>query len=324
LKIAIVGFGSIGKRHFKNITSIFDDEVIICSKRKDVPKNVKCCKTISDCLDEKPEAVFITNETDLHISSALKFAEAGCHLFIEKPLSNSLKDVKKLVNIVHEKKLISQMGCNLRFNPCLINIKKLLTDKKIGRIISFQSENGSFLPDWHLDEDYSQRYTAKKNRGGSVVLTSIHEIDYLYWFFGNISELISNTGKFSDLKITSDDYSSIFLKFNSGVVGEIHLDYFQNPPTRTCKIIGTKGTIFWNNKTNSVKLFEITSKKLTTILKLEKFNINKMYLDEIIHFKNCIKLHKSSINNIEQGMYTLKIALSTLKSSNLKKMVKMN
>ena len=321
MKVVIVGYGSIGKRHFKNFSSKTHDNISICTKRNDVPKNIKTYKTIKECLKQKPDIAIITNETDKHLKSAIKFASIGCHIFIEKPLSNSSEGIQKLEKIIHQKKIITQIGCNLRFNPCLIKIKKILSEKKIGKIISFQAEHGTYLPDWHPTEDYSKTYAAKKNKGGSVVLTSIHEIDYLYWFFGIPLEVFANIGKYSDLNISSDDHSSLFLKFKNGIIGEIHLDYYQKPKTRTCKIIGTKGTIFWDNEKNTVKIFQFKTQKLKTMLKISKFDINQMYLDEIKHFKNCIKYKKSTINDVKQGKDTLNIALSALKSSKTKRVV---
>ena len=322
MKIAIVGYGSIGKRHFKNISRKSNDDIIICTKRNDIPKNVRHCKTITECLKEKPEIAIITNDTDKHLKSAIRFVNIGCHIFIEKPLSHSFEGVKNLEKMVSKNKIITQIGCNLRFNPCIIKIKKILSEKKIGKIISFQAENGSYLPEWHLNEDYRKSYAAKKEKGGSIILTSIHEIDYLYWFFGEVSEIFANIGKYSDLKITSDDHSSIFLKFKNGIIGEIHLDYYQRPKTRMCKIIGTKGTIFWNNEENTVKMFQGNTKKLKTVLRINKFDTNKMYVDEIMHFKKCVKENKTTINDIKQGIDTLKISLNAKKSSNYKKMVK--
>ena len=54
-----------------------------------------------------------------------------------------------------------------------------------------RSENESY-------EDYKKSYASKKELGGGVVLTCIHEIDYMYWLFGDIKEVFSLTGKFSD------------------------------------------------------------------------------------------------------------------------------
>ena len=74
MKIAIVGYGSIGKRHFKNISKNHEDDIIICSKRNDIPKSIEQCKTITECLKQKPDIVIITNETNKHLKTAIKFA----------------------------------------------------------------------------------------------------------------------------------------------------------------------------------------------------------------------------------------------------------
>ena len=58
------------------------------------------------------------------------------------------------------------IGCNLRFFPPISKIKKLIEQNKIGKIISVQIENGSYLPDWHPYEDYRKGYAAKKKLGG--------------------------------------------------------------------------------------------------------------------------------------------------------------
>ena len=187
MKIVVVGYGSIGKRHVNNLILIPNIEIIICTHRNNVDDDLKNkCKifeSLNDCINQKPVAAIISNVTSLHIQTALKLASAGIHLFIEKPLSNNLENIKELSNIAHEKKLITFMGYNLRFHNCIKKMKELLENNEIGKVISVNVESGSYLPDWHPDEDYRDSYASKENLGGGVVLTCIHEIDYLHWFF---------------------------------------------------------------------------------------------------------------------------------------------
>ena len=105
------------------------------------------------CLAEKPNIGFITNETVHHVPVSKKLATAGLDLFIEKPLSNSTKSVSELVKLTKTKKLVTLMGCNLRFHECIKKIKSLIEQEKIGKIISVQVECGTYLPDWHPNED---------------------------------------------------------------------------------------------------------------------------------------------------------------------------
>ncbi|RZD43666.1 MAG: hypothetical protein CXT78_07840 [Thaumarchaeota archaeon] len=324
----VIGYGSIGKRHIQNLLSISDYEIIICTKQKK-PKSInkKRCtfvKTLQEGLLHNPTIAFVTNVSSEHTQTSMLLANAGCHVFIEKPLSNSLKNTGKLLDIVKKEKLVTLMGCNLRFHSCIKKIKLLLEQKTIGKIISVKSECGTYLPEWHPEENYSKSYAARDDLGGGVVLTCIHELDYLYWFFGEIKEVFSITGKFSDLKIKSSDLSAIILKFKNNIIGEVHLDYFQRPEFRSCKIIGTKGTIYWDSVNNEVKIFDIKKKKWIIPLKVKNYDKNKQYLDELLHFLKCVKKKEKSINDLTQGIETLNIALSTIKSSKEKKLIKIN
>ena len=323
LKILIVGFGSIGKRHLKNILSRTNSEVIILTQRKNIDflknKKIKVFRTLKECLAEKPEIGFITNETINHVPIAMKLTDAGLDLFLEKPLSNSMKSVDQLVNLVKRKKTTTLMGCNLRFHECIKKIKFLIEKQTIGKIISVQVECGAYLPEWHPYEDYSKGYAARDDLGGGVVLTCIHELDYLYWFFGKIKEVFSITGKFSDLKLKTHDLSAIILRFQNNIIGEVHLDYFQKPEIRSCKIIGTKGIIYWNSLKNEVEVYDMKTEKWNTKLKIKNYKKNDMYERELKHFINCVKKKEKPINDISQGTYLLKVALEIIKSSKLKK-----
>lgn len=327
--ILVIGFGSIGRRHLENLLQLKNVKLIVYTKRTDLnsfkEQGVKISNSLTECLNENPDIGFITNETSLHIPIAIKLAQNGLDLFIEKPLSNSSKDIQKLCSIVRKKKLITQMGCNLRFHPCIKKIKNLIDQQKIGKIISAQVQNSSYLPDQHRWEDYRKSYAARNDLGGGVTLTLIHEIDYMYWFFQEVENVVSVSGKMSDLDITAEDYTASLLKFKNKVVGELHLDYFQRPDFRSCKIRGTKGEIYWDSVNNSVSVYNIRKNKWE--IKFETGFANNIdtyssYLEEIKHFLRCVKNRKETINNLEQGIVTLKIALAIKKASKIEKSVK--
>ena len=327
--VLIVGYGSIGKKHLENFLQFKDIQLTVYTKRNDLQllreNGIKISDSLTECLKENPDVGVITNETSLHIPIAIKLAKEGLDLFLEKPLSNSLKDVEKLRAIVKKKKLITQIGCNLRFHPCIKKIKSLIEHQKIGRIISAQVQNYSYLPDSHRWEDYRKSYAARKDLGGGVILTNaIHEIDYLYWFFQEVENVISISGKFSDLDIKAEDYVSGLLKFKNKIIGELHMDYFQRPDFRSCKIRGTKGEIYWNSDDNCVNIYNINKKKWETKFDngfSHNLDTYSSYVEELKHFLKCVKHRKETINDLEQGVRTLKNALAIKKASKLMKSV---
>ena len=322
----MVGYGSIGKRHIENLSKLPNVEIIVCTKQRyDNFLKTKKCKKIIDlqkAINENPSAAIICNETSYHIKTAIKLANAGIHIFIEKPLSNSLTNLKKLFDLTQRKKIIVQVGNVLHFHPCIKKIKLILIQKDLGKILSVYAENGSYLPDWHPYENYQKSYASKKELGGGVILTCIHEIDYLYWLFGKIDETTAYVKKISDLKITVEDIGAILFLFKNNIIGQVHLDYFQKPPSRICKIIGTKGILICDINSNSVKIYNMKTKKWNEKIKMEKYNINKMYIDELKHFIYCVQHNLKEHNNIKQGIDVLKIALAVKKSARNKKKVK--
>ena len=323
MKILVVGYGSIGKRHVNNLIKIKNLDILICTKNKEAEilskQGIKIFKSISESLKEKPEIGIICNETSLHIKTAIRLAKNNCHLFIEKPISNSLKGLETISKLTKKKKLITMIGCDMRFDKCIKEIKKIIEHDELGNILSVQSDNGSYLPDWHPYENYQKSYASRKDLGGGVVLTAIHEIDYLYWFFGSVAEVISFTGQYSDLKMSVEDLSVSLIKFNNNVISELHLDYFQRPSTRSCKLVGTKGTLLWDDTSNEVKLYNNNTKKWSSKLKIDNYDWNQMYVEEMAYFLNCVKKRQKTFNSVEDGIKTLKIALSIKESSKIKK-----
>ena len=328
--ILIIGFGSIGRRHTNNLLSLTKSNLIIYTNRKNIKKTefinysknknrIKILDDIKLCLDENPKLCFICNETSLHMNLAIKLAKEKMDIFIEKPLSHSIKNIPSLQSIVQKNKKILMVGCNFRFYPPIQKIKQLISSKFLGNIISVQCENNSYLPDWHPSEDYRSNYAAKDSKGGGVTLTQIHELDFLIWIFGSYKKIHSLVGKFSNLDISADDLSASVIELKNKIIIELHLDYFSRPFYKRIKIRGTKGTLYWNSKQNSLKIFDNKKQHWSIIsipnnYSLTKNSVNQMYIDELKYFLEHINSRKQPMNNLSEAVPILKIALK-IKSS---------
>ena len=219
-----MGLGSIGQRHLRNVYAKYGGEATILAYRVrnlnrtitpnlTIDENVDFIKRYSvnvfadlnKALAQSPDVAFICNPTSHHVSSCLAVAEAGCDFIVEKPLSHLMDGIEKLLSICESKKLIGLVGYQLRFHPCYTLLKKLVTEGTIGSILSVHAEVGEYLPGFHKYEDYRQSYASRKDLGGGIVLSQIHEIDYLYDLFGMPSKVVGLGGHLSDLEIDVED-----------------------------------------------------------------------------------------------------------------------
>ena len=330
MKYLIIGCGSIGQRHMENLTTMMAEEIIAYRTRKkpvrklEDENHVKMYSNLTEALDQNPDAVLVTNPTSLHIQSAISAAKHGCHLFIEKPISNTLDGIDELINIVHKKNLVVLIACNLRFHPCLQFIKKSLDEKRIGKVISARVQMGQYLPDWHPWDDYRTMYSAQQSLGGGIILDAIHELDYISWLLGDVTQVFSFSDKLSNLDIDTEDVAEILLRFKSGAIAEVHLDYVQRYPSRSCEIIGEEGSIFLNLREGTVKVYTAEKMEWEVFELLKSYDMNQTYVDEMSHFISCIENKEKPLISITDGLEVLKIALAAKESSKNGRIIKID
>lgn len=328
MKIVFFGLGSIGQRHLQNIIKLYPNTKLYCYKKRNdyfeikngkinnkvniIKKyKIKELKRISDLEKYKIDYAFICNPSSMHLKYALIAANYGINLFIEKPLSNSNKNIEKLKKIIKIKKINCIMGYNLRFNKSFQYIKKTITQKKLGNIYKADFFNGEYLPDYHKYEDYKQTYAAKKKLGGGVLLTQIHEIDLILNLFGSPKKIYCHIDKLSNLKIDVEDSVDAIMVMKKMIVN-LHLDYITKPSVRFLKIFGEKKNLFWNYYKNKITIYDKIKNK-EKILILGKFDRNQMFNDQI---KNIFR--KKKIKNtpfIQAGIDSLKTVLQIKKKS---------
>ena len=318
MKFLIAGYGSIGRRHFHNLLSLGERDIIFYRTHKstledDELKGYIIETELESALGHDPDAVIVSNPTACHLDIAIPAAKNGSHLLIEKPISHSLDRIGQLQRLVREHNVKVLVGFQFRYHPNLLKVKEWLENKVLGRPLSVRAHWGEYLPDWHPWEDYRDSYSARKDLGGGVILTLCHPIDYLRWLFGEITDLWSLVGSCSDLGIEVEDTAEIGLQFEDGVIGSLHLNYTQKPPRHTMEIVCTDGTIRWDYFQNVVKCFQMgdaESKNKWQITTTEKgFERNDLFLKEMEHFIDVIKNSISPVCNLEDGIRVLEIAL---------------
>jgi predicted dehydrogenase len=329
LRFLVMGCGSIGKRHIKNLLALGAKDLLVYDTRQDrlaearSELNVKTVDNLDHAWEKKPEVVLITTPTSSHVSLALQAAHHNSHLFIEKPLSDRLEGTNELIEAVRRQNLISLIGCNMRFHPGILGVRRLLSDGAIGRVVAARAEVGYYLPEWHPWEDYRSSYSAKKELGGGVILDAIHEIDYMRWLLGEVTAVACFAGKLSSLEIDTEDVAAMLLRFASGTIGEIHLDYVQRTYSRTCEIIGDEGTIRWDYGAGEVRLYRASTREWQVFADPTGLEPNRMYVDEMRHFLHCLDRDEHPILDVFEALKVLKIALAAKSSAESGKLVRL-
>jgi len=317
----VLGCGSIGRRHASNLVSLGVREIAVFDVSRERCKQlaselgVDAVEMLEQGWERKPDVVIIALPTSLHVPLALEAARRGSHLFVEKPLSDRLDNVDNLLEMVRQQELVTLVGCNMRFHPGLVAIKKLLDEQAVGRIIAARVEVGHYLPDWHPWEDYRQGYSARKELGGGVILDAIHEIDYIRWLLGEVAVVACLAGKFSRLEIDTEDIAAMLLRFENGAVGEVHLDYVQRAYSRTCQIIGEEGTIHWDYTAGTVRWYLARDKSWHSLANPPEWEPNEMYVDEMKHLLKCLMESEPPTLDVFEAARVLKTALAAKRSA---------
>lgn len=337
MKILMIGLGSIGQRHLRNIKRTFGDEHEIYAYRTrrlqqtfsddlkvrdgvslEEEYNLTVFTDLDEALKIKPDVAFITNITAKHIECALKCAKAGCNLFLEKPISDSMDGVLELQKVIQEKNLTVWVGYQNRYHLCVKRMKEILDTKAIGNLISVHSDFCERVTTMHTYEDYSTTYMARKDMGGGPVLNlQIHDLDCLQWLFGTPVSAYSVCNKNSGIDIDVEDSASTIYKFRDEngrlVPVYAYTDFLQFPPSHKMKVVGEKGRI----EIDFLKatLLYVQDGEVVEEASYNDFVRNQMFIWELTDFFECIEKKSEPFITFEQGIVSLKMALAAKISS---------
>lgn len=311
MKVLVAGFGSIAKRHIRNLLSFSEiQHVYVFTQMTPQWESSAQMEKVSflTSLEGCPRVDFavVANQTHHHIQTALFLAEKNIPLFLEKPIAVSFtEDVQKLLVLVQSRKLPTLVAFNLRFLPVIKKIKTLLWEGAIGKLFFANLEVGQYLPEWRPQSDYRKSYSAIREKGGGVSLDLCHEIDYMCYFFGEPESWKVFKSKVSDLEINTEDLFEGLYLFENQMVCRVHLDYLEREKRRLIRIVGSKGEIFC----------DLFGKVLTLTTKSENqtwnedalFDFGPSYISEMRHFLNVVSGRESSCPDIQQGALVLRL-----------------
>ncbi len=284
---AVVGMGSIAKRHLKNIRYLYPSSIIYVvsssGKNVDLPEGASAVVSLSELITLKPNYVVVASPAPYHVETAKLLLENQIPVLIEKPLTAKFSDAAEFLNFYESKKYPPvAVGYCLRFLPSAIAVKRFLESGGLGRIYNVHSLVGQYLPSWRTDKNYAESVSAQAALGGGALLELSHELDYLQWFFGPLILQHSWLRTTEELGLQVEEIADLTLTSAEDVFISVHLDFVQKSTQRKCEIIGEKGNLYWDLVANTVTFKDANSSN--TIYQDLQYDKNMMYLDMLKAF----------------------------------------
>lgn len=299
LNVLLISYGSIGKRHSRNLYELGIKPYILTQYPDS--SDAFFVKDLVEIQDKNIDYCIIASPTSMHLKdfkNCLKLTKMSSNVLIEKPVdlsTNKGNIIKNLANSLGKNVFI---GYNMRFLKAFDLIKKFIDENyhsiKIVEIIAGQN-----LKEWRPETNYRESYSAMRNLGGGVDLDLSHEIDYLLWLFGKkFDETIIYRDKISDLEIDSPDIFKLIIKYKTFVV-DVTLDYIRKPKERYIKIFSDNG------KNLEYDLIKNTMKIGDKDIKLDD-SMDESYKSLLKTFLKINNKERNKLCSLDEGLFVLK------------------
>jgi predicted dehydrogenase len=312
MKIAVIGTGSVGRRHIENLLAYHDHDILAVSEHSQRSEliigdsSVPLIYSMDDALKQNCDAIIIANPTIFHLPCLRKAIAANCHVYLEKPVSVSAAGLEEIAEDANRRSLVVAVGTQNRFHERLEDLQKALKTGAPGLILNVVANLGEHIADYHPREDYRTSYTARAELGGGILLTQIHQIDYLNWLFGPFTEVAAIGGKQSQLDIDVEDSVTYLLYGSAGVPVIGHMDYLQRPKRVSLEVIGSDCSYRWDYFTNRLETTPATLDAETTVLETP-FDRNALFQRAMDNFLKSIENESSPRSTLKDGIDTMHI-----------------
>ncbi|HUV08827.1 MAG TPA: Gfo/Idh/MocA family oxidoreductase [Spirochaetia bacterium] len=180
-----------------------------------------CFTSLKKALSEREaEGVVVTVPTKYHYRHAREALEAGKHVLVEKPLTATLAEAGKLLNLARERKRLISMVSQHRYTPRLKEMKKYCGPKApLGRPLTFFVRIHMNRPPSYYDHE------ARRTGRGVLTIQGSHAMDWIGWLFGEVDSCAAAIGTLYH-KTQNEDNAYAMIKMKSGVMGLFDINHF--------------------------------------------------------------------------------------------------
>lgn len=319
-RFLVVGCGSIGERHIRVFQQTTDWKIAGLDPRSDRRELVAREYGVQETYGGLEEvelssfnAVAICTPTHKHVPQAIEAVRAGCHVFLEKPISTSLAGVDTLLDLVEAENVVLQVGYVMRSHPCLQLVRQWLDATEIGELLAARVKVGYYVPQYR--PDYRDTYWARAETGGGCILDASHQLDYIQWLMGVPREVSCYAAHLGEWEVEEvvEDVAVILLRFRSGALADLHFNHFQRNYTHQLELVGRKGTILWSYEDNEVAIYRLAEHQWERrVFELER---DDLYRAQARSFAAAVRGEAPPRVTGKDGECALRLALAALQSA---------
>ena len=321
MKTLLVGCGSIGSRHLRNLRHLglgpvacFDvDPSRAAAAARD--HEATAFTTLDAALAWSPTIAIVCTPTDTHLDVARRCLANAAHVFVEKPLSHRVDGLEAFEAAAVSSGRVVLVACNMRFHAGVRSVRETVASGRIGKPQIIRAHFAHYLPNWRPTTDYQQTYSADGRRGGGIVLEAIHEIDYVRLLDGDLVDVHAAGGSYGNLSMSGEDVAVVTARTIGGAFVQLSLDCLRPLKSRGCEVIGSEGSVRWLSEGRQPERLVVEwsnrdGSKREEILRDDTYDGNAMYRAELEHFLSCVNTAAQPEQDVHAAAHALRIALA--------------
>lgn len=318
---AVIGFGNMGRQftdHINGKPELGARIVAACNRGEtnlEIAKNEYGLRTthhLEELFRDELDFVLIASQSNAHADQVVAAAEAGCHIFCEKPIALSLEDADRMIEATERAGVITAVNYIMRFNFGFVRIKEMTERGEFGELLSITHAKTRGYGLYGAGARH-RAVVEPEESGGWAVHHACHELDYLYWMGGPIQRV------YGALQSTvpggqSEEVILGLVEFESGAIGSIG-DSVCGIRDHYTRLIGSKASLVMTGENETTECrFRREGSEADERLELEDRKRPGNGLD---HFFECLNSGRKSPHSLREARHSLAAALALKESAKI-------
>ncbi|NCO39761.1 MAG: hypothetical protein AUJ96_21630 [Armatimonadetes bacterium CG2_30_66_41] len=320
MHILIIGVGSIGERHLRNLLR---SDGVRCSfaepsltQREKIAGDYQVARTFASWEEadlSEFDGVVICTPTDLHVPIMARLVDAGIPVLSEKPLAMKLEGVEELKRKIRKRSAVAGVAFCLRHHPLLAEIKERIVNGELGTVRVASQYSGQYWP--RMRKGWPPAYAQSRETGGGAIPDHlVHSINLLEWYFGPTTSVSALQRHLELPDIATEDFGTVTMRFAEGQVGQLTLCLFQRDTLSRLQVIGDAGTARCDMGADRLELFDDDADAWKPG-RAQTVDRDDLFLLQAQHFLDCIRGEAEPRCTVEEAEQTLRTVLAAVASS---------